>query len=223
MSDSPVGRNRRMRTFRDRWIGLAVGMATLLHLGIASAEVVARKPSESDDGFMARVLGPSADLAQKVVRSTEMAGGKLTLIGFVNHRDSSDDGSQGGNVLVGHLLIESSPDQYEHVVFPSCDEEGDAPTLLAVFFARTVKGGGRDLAVLCRWKPGGMCYGAEFYRVSAGPSKTTVESVKTLKERLFTCDQSEPDGQGARVGGHAIKFRTVAEVKKLLTKIGLKQ
>ena len=193
---------------------LAVAVLAVTQATTARGEVVTRKVSESDDEFMARVVGrPADELAQKVVRSKELAGGKVTLIGFVNHEDDSDDSSQGGNVLIGHLLIESAPDQYEHVVFPSCDEEGDAPKLLAVFFARTVKGGGRDLAVLCRWQPRGTCYGAEFYRVKAAVSKTTVDSVKPLKDKLFTCDES----------GRPVKFTTVAQVKKLLTKMGLKQ
>ena len=67
---------------------------------------------------MVRLLGASAELAQKVVRSTEIANGRLALIGFVNRED---------NTLVGHLLVEMSPGRYEHVEFPSCDEEGGAP------------------------------------------------------------------------------------------------
>jgi hypothetical protein len=93
---------------------------------------------EGDDDFMIRVLGPSSELAHKVVRTTELAGGKPTLIGFVNVPES--------NSLVGHLLIETSPARYQHVTFPSCQEEGGAPELQAVFFARTVNGAGRDLA-----------------------------------------------------------------------------
>jgi hypothetical protein len=97
---------------------LAVGLAVVTQVGLANAEVVVRKPSETDDNFMARVLGASAELAQKVVRSTEIANGRLALIGFVNRED---------NTLVGHLLVEMSPGRYEHVEFPNCDEEGGAP------------------------------------------------------------------------------------------------
>ena len=62
-------------------------------------------------------------VAQKVVRSTELAGRKLTLIGFASPKDASAE----DNSLVGHLLIETSPGRYEHVKFPSCQEEGGAP------------------------------------------------------------------------------------------------
>jgi len=41
------------------------------------------------------------------------------------------------------------------VTFPSCEEEGGPPELMATFFARTTKGGGRDLAVLCSWEGSG--------------------------------------------------------------------
>ena len=109
---------RRARTAVSRWMRLAVGLAVVTQVGLANAEVVVRKPSETDDNFMARVLGASAELAQKVVRSTEIANGRLALIGFVNRED---------NTLVGHLLVEMSPGRYEHVEFPSCDEEGGAP------------------------------------------------------------------------------------------------
>jgi Sel1 repeat len=126
---------------RRMW--LVVGLALAFQIGIARAGGVVRKPTASDDDFMARVVGPSSQLAQKVVCSRELAGGKPTLIGFFNAEDDS---------LVGHLLIETSPGHYEHVTFPSCGPNGGARELLAVFFARTAKDGGRDLAVLCQWE-----------------------------------------------------------------------
>jgi hypothetical protein len=217
-----------VRAARDRWITLAVGMATLFHLGIARAEAVVRKPSEGDDDFMARVLGPSADLAQKVVRSTEMTGGKLTLIGFVNFQDDSKDHSQGGDSLVGHVLIETSPGHYEHVKFPSCDEEGGPPQLEAVFFARTAKGAARDLGVLCSWYHGGQanngsCYSAQFYRVKEAGAKTGVEPVTDLNKKFDTCDSFESTEHGKWARQSKASFKTVAQVKKLLTKMGLAQ
>lgn len=57
---------------------MALGFAVALQAGIARAEVVVRNLSEGDDDFVARVLGPSVEIAQKVVRSTELAGRKLT-------------------------------------------------------------------------------------------------------------------------------------------------
>jgi hypothetical protein len=178
----------------------------VLQAGVARADAVGRKPSESDDDFMARVLGPSSELAQKVVRSTEISGGKLTLIGFVNV-DHGQDAS-----LVGHLLIETSPNHYEHVIFPSCEEEGAAPELLAVFFARTVKGGTRDLAVLCGWEQrhaivNGMLYGAQFYRSKERGSKIVVEPVIDLNKRFQAGDLVELNEHGKWVQGPKAKFR----------------
>jgi hypothetical protein len=201
------------------WGGLVLGLALALQVGVARADVVVRNASEGDDAFMARVLGPkSGDLAQKVVRSTEIAGGKLTLIGFVN----ADD-----NNLVGHLLIETSPGHYDHVTFPSCEEEGGAPELMAVFFARTVNGGGRNLAVLCSWEQGGpvtngMFYGAQFYRLEEKGTQLGVEPVADLNKKFKTSDLVYNEHGKWRQGPKA-RFRTVAEVKKLLTKMGLKQ
>ena len=155
----------------SKWLALAVALLAVTPATSARGEPVTRKASESDDDFMARVIGrPSDQLAQKVVRSTEIAPGKLTLIGFVMHEDNSADSSQGGSVLVGHLLIETAPGHSEHVTFPSCEEEGGPPKLEAVFFARTAKGAGRDLGVFCTWSyasesNNGTCYSALFYRV----------------------------------------------------------
>ena len=104
---------RRARRVHGRWLWLVLGLALTCHAPLARADLVAREPSETDDDFTARVIGLSPRLAQKVVRSTELAGGKPTLIGFVNAKDST---------LVGHLLVEVSPAHYEHVTFPSCDE-----------------------------------------------------------------------------------------------------
>jgi hypothetical protein len=141
---------------------------------------------------MVRELGPSSELAQKVVRSTAIAGGKLTLIGFAPALDDS---------LVGHLLIEKSPGHFEHVTFSSCEIEGAAPELLAVFFARTVKDGGRDLAVLCRWEQqhatvNGMLYGAQFYRLKEKDSKMVVESVTDLNKQFEADDLVRQNDHG---------------------------
>lgn len=214
-----MGRRRRVEGGHGRWTWLVLGLAFALQAGVARADVVVRKASESDDGFMARVLGPSSELSQDVVRSTEIAGGKLTLIGFVTAEDDS---------LVGHLLIETSPNHYEHVTFPSCEIEGAAPELLAVFFARTVKGGGRDLAVLCRWEQrhavvNGMLYGAQFYRLKELKPKMVVEPVTDLNDRFQADDLVRLNDHDKWVQGPKAKFTTVAQVKKLLTKMGLKQ
>ncbi len=190
----------------------------MLRVSVARADV-ARKPGEVDDDLMARVIGPDAQLAQKVVRSNEIAGGKLALVGFVNTADDN---------LVGHLLVEKSPDHYDHVSFPSCDEEGGPPELMAVFFARTVKGGGRDLAVLCGWQQGGQIvngetYGAEFYRVDASGPKITVTSLTDLNKKFVTSDMHEVNKRGKWIRTGKPTFTTVAQVKKLLTKMGLPQ
>ncbi|HEY2899721.1 MAG TPA: hypothetical protein VGL59_04020 [Polyangia bacterium] len=198
---------------------MVVVAAVALHAGVVRAEVIVRNPSEGDGDFMARVLGTSAELAQDVVRSTEIAGGKTTLIGFVN---TQDDG------LVGHLLIERSPAHFEHVTFQSCESEGAAPELMAVFFARTSKGGGRDLAVLCRWEQrhavaNGMLYGAAFYRTEDRGSTTVVEPVTELNKKFKADSLVHLTEHDNWVQGPKAKFSTVAEVKKLLTKMGFKQ
>ena len=168
---------------------------------------------------MARVLGHSSELAQKVVRSTELASGRVTLIGFINAEDNS---------LVGHLLIETSPSRYEHVKFPSCEEQGGAPELLAVFFARTVQGRGRDLAVLCGWEAraaivNGMSYSTQFYRLKEKGAQVVVKPVTDMNAKFQTDDLVRSNERGKWVHGPKAKFKTVAEVKKLLTKMGLKQ
>jgi hypothetical protein len=97
-----------------------------------------------------------------------------------------------------------------------------------VFFARTVSGGGRDLAVLCSWEHGGQivnaaCYGAEFYRVIEGRGKLAVERVKELEKGFDTCDSFEVNARGKWVHESKAAFTTVREVKKLLVKKGIKQ
>jgi hypothetical protein len=210
---------RRARRAHGRPLWLVLGFALAFQGRFARADPVVRVPSESDDAFIVRVLGPSPRLAQKVVRSTELAGGRPTLIGFVNAKDST---------LVGHLLIEMSPGHYEHVTFPSCDEEGGAPRLLAVFFARTAKEGGRDLAVLCKWDDehavvNGTSYSALFYQVSEKGSKISVQPLTDLNKQFDTDDEVRLNKNGKWVPGPKPKFTTVAGVKKLLTKMGLKQ
>ena len=97
-----------------------------------------------------------------------------------------------------------------------------------MFFARTVKGGGRDLAVLCRWEQqhavaNGMLYGAQFYQLKAKGEQLAVEPMTTLNNQFQTDDLVTLNKHDKWVQGPKAKFTTVAEVKKLLTKMGLKQ
>lgn len=85
-----------------RWVPLAAAVASILFSGVVRAETVSRPPGQTDDDFVAHALGgagKAAQLAQKVVRSTELASGKNTLVGFV---------SQDNQPLAGHLLIETT-------------------------------------------------------------------------------------------------------------------
>jgi hypothetical protein len=185
----------------------------------ARADDLVRKPSETDGALMNRALGPSTEPLQGVVRSTELAGGRLVLIGFA---PTSEDG------VVGHLLIERSPGHFEHATFPSCGPEGAPAELLAVFFARTEKDKPRDLAVLCRWEEihataSGMLYGAEFYRVDASGPKTVIRPLTDFNKKFTTGAIDEVDARGKVIKGSKPAFTTVAGVKKLLVKMGLKQ
>jgi hypothetical protein len=200
-------------------VGSILGLVIALLAGFVRAEMVVRRPSEGDDALMTRVLGSAVELAEDVVRSTELAGGKVTLIAFAPNKDED---------LVGHLLIERSPGHFEHVTFPSCDVEGAAPELLAVFFARTAQGRPRDLAVLCRWEERhaiaqGTIYGAEFYRVDAAGPKAVVAPLAELNKKFVTGGVSSLDERGRWSKEPKAKFTTVAGVKKVLEKMGLKQ
>lgn len=197
------------------WLVMA---AVTLHVGVARAELVTRRTGETDDAFVARVLGPSAELAQKVVRLTELVPGTTTLIGFVTVENQP---------LVGHVLVQATNDRYEHVHFESCDIEGDTPQLLAVFFARTAPGGPRDLAVLCSWDvrhavANGTLYGAQFYRVRRTGSDVTVHPLNDVDEKFKTQDVSREGEHGKTLRDKAT-FKTVADVKRMLTKMGVKQ
>ena len=55
-----MGPKRRVRWRYVRWVGAVLGVAIALQAGIARADGIVRKPSESDDDFVARVLGPSS-------------------------------------------------------------------------------------------------------------------------------------------------------------------
>lgn len=95
---------------------------------------------------MARVLGPSVELAQDVVRSTEVAPGKLSML-----------------------------------------------------------------------------YGAEFYRTERRGLTTVVEPVSELNKKFKADNLVHLSEHDKWVQGPKARFSTVAEVKALLTKMGLKQ
>lgn len=97
-----------------------------------------------------------------------------------------------------------------------------------MFFARTAKGRGPDLAVLCGWESRrdsvqGMLYAAEFYRVDASGPKPAVASLTDLNRKFNTADAVEVERAGQARQQWKPKFKTVAGVEKLLAKMGLPQ
>src|SRR4051812_10249253 len=94
------------------WLGLLLALFLCTTESQASAQGIAKHADESDEAFVARVIGtPAEELAHPVVRSTELAGGKAALIAFVETEEE----------LVGHLFVERAPLSFEHVAFPSCE------------------------------------------------------------------------------------------------------
>jgi len=186
---------------------------------MARAEDVARRPNEADEAFVARVVGtPAEELAHPVVRSTELAGGKAALIAFVEAEEE----------LVGHLLVERAPLRFEHVTFPSCEVEGGSAKILAVFFARTARDRARDLGVLCEWDEhhpyadvDGAFYEARFYRVSDEANRLGVRPLPEIDKRFKTSDL-ERNHHGRWVRETRPAFTTVAEVKRRLSRMGIK-
>jgi hypothetical protein len=95
---------------------------------------------------------------------------------------------------------------------------GGAARLLAVFFARAAKEGGRDLAVLCKWDDehavvNGTSDSALFYRVTEKGSKISVQPLTDLNKQFDTDDEVRLNKNGKWVQGPKPKFTTVAGVR----------
>ena len=67
-----------------------------------------------------------------------------------------------------------------------------------------------------------MFYGAQFYRLEEKGTQIVVEPVTDLNKKFETSDLVYNEHGKWRQGPKA-KFTTVAEVKKLLNKMGVKQ
>ena len=68
-----------------------------------------------------------------------------------------------------------------------------------------------------------MCYAAEFYRVSTKGSRTVVEPLSDLNKKFETCDEVGVNKKGEWIRTRRAEFKTVAEVKKRLAKMGIDQ
>ena len=82
--------------------------------------------------------------------------------------------------------------------------------------------------MLCRWEArhavaNGTSYAAQFYRFKESGSKMAVEPVTELNKKFQTEAMVRLDDRGKWVRGPKAKFTTVAEVKKLLKQMGMKQ
>jgi hypothetical protein len=68
-----------------------------------------------------------------------------------------------------------------------------------------------------------MSYSAEFYRLKENGSRIAVEPVIDLNKQFQTDELVRSNERGKWVKGSKAKFRTVADVKRLLTQMGIKQ
>jgi len=113
------------------------------------------------------------------------------------------------------------------LTFPSCEGEGGRPELSAVFLARTAKGRPRDLGVLCSWSVqhldvAGELYAARFYRVTQDSKEVRIRPLSELT-KAFQTDELDRKVHGRWVEASKAAFKTVAQVRKRLTQMGIEQ
>jgi hypothetical protein len=189
----------------------------------ARAETYERLNGESAEAFVRRVGPAESELAHPVIETDVWRRDGTVIVAFYRHRMVLESGEGSYDVVSGYAFIPEPAGRYRRILVGHMEPEGGDPEIRSVFFANADKGREKELAVIVAWDQhhydvDGTLYGTFIY---AGPGDIDAGSFVYLEE--ISRKVSGACECGWRDGRHAIsKFKTAAEVKARLRKLGYK-
>lgn len=192
----------------------------LLWAPCSYGEEVRRLEGETLENFAKRNGPPQSELTHTVIE-TEAWNRQKTIIAFYIVKVELKDGTSTTQVD-GYLFVLRSPDTYEKILIKHFEEEGDTPTIEAVFFANADKDKAQELIVICSWLQrhydvSGTLYGTfVFDDLRPGAHPTELSFLEGISERVSgDCECEWRDGKRK-----TSKYKTAASVKAGLKKLG---
>lgn len=234
------------RCFHPMAVVAMLTAAVLLHAGTSAAvpSIVMKKPGQSDSGMV--IDNPPPDRAQLPSRSGkkdsvchgpyELVHGPVSakwnslrvVFAFYEYSwtECAYANAETYSMVDGFVYFPTEQTgRYKRVFIRSFDGGGREPaTVEAVFFANADRDKAQELGVLtsyeAEWKdaPSGKFYSAVFLDDRKHPGPDSLEYLKDLSENKVGESCSAHDSNGKLFGEY--HYRTVAEVKKRLKKLG---
>lgn len=181
---------------------------------------VRRLENETLEVFAKRNGPPQSELTHTVIE-TEAWNRPRTVIAFYIVKVELKDGTHATQVD-GYLFVPKSTDTYEKILIKNFEEEGDTPTIEAVFFANADRDKAQELIVICSWLQrhydvSGTLYGTFIFddlRPGAHPAELSF--LEGISERVSgDCECEWRDGRKKKS-----RYKTAASVKAGLKKLG---
>ncbi len=134
---------------------------------------------------------------------------------------SNDPSQEDCLRLVGCVYFQTEKNVYQKAIIDTIDEEGDAPQIESVFFAKATKSNQKDLILIASYNQrhydfSGTLYETFIYHKSVVNDRTILKYDKDLSEKLSGgCDCENRDGTKQ----HA-KYKTAKEIRLELKNLG---
>jgi hypothetical protein len=189
------------------------------------SQTYVRQDNESVEAFMDRYKPDSSELAHPVIETLSLDSSKNIIIAFFKKKHfiikkmSTYTDYSSYSYLIGYLFIPSSDKSYERKLIDTIPPDGGDPEIIAVFFANADKKEDKELVVLCQYEQVHYDYGGAFYETyiyDYSPKK--IKYLVKLSESFFGCECNWRNGKKQKA-----KFKTAADIKNRLQKLGFKQ
>jgi hypothetical protein len=210
---------------------VATGTGRLLLLLIATvsvtspllAETVVRRDGETGTAFAQRVKPPRSEIVHQVIEAEPWIRGQRVIIAFYEQGVPGDAQSRQ---VVGHLFLPRSANTYDRTLIHVFEPEGGTPAIEAIFFANADADPEREIVVLCSWPVrhhgvNGTLYGTFVFDApkvgDAGPQLVLMKELSSRLDGGCECERTDAAG---RVSRERAKYKTAAEVRAGLKRLG---
>lgn len=200
-----------------------------IFIGFAFADTGAPRllKNEVDMQFVARVTNSNVHMPDstppQISRTKKLIKGKESLVGFTE--TLNEVMGSGLYDLSLNLFVLDKGESYQWYKTEACQIEGGSPTLKSFFFANADSDTDLEIGVICEWRAAHqsecpMPDELKFFKIRQNQSAVELGQLENSKFASFYGEAASQVNKNMKC--RIPKFKTAADVKKMLLNLGFK-
>ncbi len=194
-------------------------------IAYSAEQTVTINKSETDTQFVERIT--ASKISEKHLARTKKIIKESNVLVAVTESKENEASQVGADFNLQLNVLIPKKDGYQWLHTIACEIEASSPTMRAFFFANADDNPDVEIGVICGWDAihrGADCDSNDqisFFKVPVAEARDELPQLTNEKFKAFY--KQVPMKRDKKYNCTKSNFSTVADVKKLLTKIGFKQ